>query len=429
LKKIKIMNESSTSVYCDANCDKPWFSVSRPIDRKGLYFCSIKCYRIGICARVPFPIDLLRIFKGVMNENDLTEVKFPRNNVKWLDDKNVNFIEYCKLKKSEASIFSRIFFPKLSVLSLAWDSEMYFCRVSKIKIDVDQRFIQEYSQDNDARDREMPWSGFLSFKGSWTFEIARFDSTVKKVTVPAGSVLLWNGCLGNCLVVCDKNARGLWFSSYVVNVIKDYSTFTIRESDENNMPGAESASTSLCSASHGGNADNDKKRSATALADTVESNNLSHVYTVDKERSTVQHILLTKAVAAADGAVDAGADAGANADDTAAAVAAAVAAAAADAEAKADSDFDANVDAYADADAKKIMVCNSDGTSSNKKKRRDCKDTDVFGATLWDNDNNGCFVSAFLAMCMVVKKLLQMSEKDIFYSLHWQGLSSQDCLS
>ena len=39
--------------------------------------------------------------------------------------------------------------------------------------------------------------------------------------------------------------------------------------------------------------------------------------------------------------------------------------------------------------------------------------TDVFGATLWDNDNNGCFVSAFLAMCMVVKQLLQMSNEDI----------------
>ena len=62
---------------------------------------------------------------------------------------------------------------------------------------------------------------------------------------------------------------------------------------------------------------------------------------------------------------------------------------------------------------KKRMPSNSDRKSSTKRPRRDWNDTDVFGATLWDNDENGCFVSAFLAMCMVVKQLLKMSDDEI----------------
>ena len=44
---------------------------------------------------------------------------------------------------------------------------------------------------------------------------------------------------------------------------------------------------------------------------------------------------------------------------------------------------------------KKRMPSNSDRKSCTTRPRRDWKDTDVFGATLWDNDKNGCFVSRF----------------------------------
>ena len=153
-------------------------------------FCSIDCYRKGKFTRVQFPHEMMHFETGVMNEEDLSAVKFPRKNVKWLDEENCNFIEYCKLESRSAMVrFARMFDLKLQV-AVDWDSEMYFCRVRNDKTEIDPRFNQEYYQATDTLVRDLPWSGFLSFKGSWTFDIARFDSTVKQVQVSAGSVLL-----------------------------------------------------------------------------------------------------------------------------------------------------------------------------------------------------------------------------------------------
>ena len=238
-------------VFCDANCDEPWFKFFRPIDPVGLNFCSIDCYRKGKFTRVQFPHEMMHFETGVMNEDELSAVKCPRKNVEWLDEENANFIEYCILKREAMVHFARMFDLKLQV-PMDWDSEMYFCRVKKDKTEINQRFNQEYYQGTDPLVQDLPWSGFLSLKGSWTFDIARFDSTVMKVKVSAGSVLLWNGCLGNRLVVCDNDALGLWFNSYIKGVEKENSSFTIEESDGNNIPEVASASTSLCSVSHGG---------------------------------------------------------------------------------------------------------------------------------------------------------------------------------
>ena len=214
-KKSKIVevpqeNEDAKEwVGCDADGCGEWFRLSK--DKIAEYnFCGKECEETGAGPTVHLDSARFRLF-NLEDDESLAIVTFPKKG--WADDPYVKLIQTVDITGKTQSRIRKWLLKCYGVfagnLNPLMNLPLQLCRRNPAaSLSSDSLFFQICPKELPA---EHLWSGFISYSGSWTIEVASQNSFVEEVIIGQEQALLWMSDLGIRCLDSDQDAKGLWF--------------------------------------------------------------------------------------------------------------------------------------------------------------------------------------------------------------------------